>query len=166
VADAHKGLDVEEEHPKHVVIRLIELEKVRDGVLEEQSGNETRRPSKWTYHRCRERAVQPPPTLADELDRSLRDIRLSLAGLDIRQGPLGALLRDELETEDPILGQEHVLRENAHAVNALGSETIRERVVAVEVLLQRAAEDRLITVCGESTGQHGHVAKAALERLV
>jgi hypothetical protein len=50
-------------------------------------------------------------------------------------------LGDELEAEDAVLGEEHVLLEDGHAHDALGAEALGERVVAVEVLLERAALD-------------------------
>ena len=70
-----------------------------------------------------------------------RYIRLCLTGLDVRQRPSVIRLRNELETEDTILGQEHVLGEDVHPVDTFRAQTVRERVVSVEVLLERAAQD-------------------------
>ena len=119
-----------------------------------------------TYDRRRERAVQPPPTLADELGRGLGHVRLGLARLDVRERPLFARLRDELKAEDAVLGEEHVLREDVHAVYPLGPEAVRERVVAVEVLLERLAEDGAVPVRGEGAGEDGDVAEGRFGGLV
>ena len=141
----HQCLNVEEEHADGVVARPVERKEVDKSV-----------------DRRGERTVQPTTTLTDELSSLLRHIRLSLRRLDIGQGPLVALLRDEFETEDTILGQEHVLREDVHAVDTLLPETVRERVVTVEVLLERASEDRAVAIRREGTRQHRHVAEAGL----
>ena len=114
----YQCLDVEEEHADGVVARPVEREEVDQSV-----------------NRRGERAVQPTTTLTDELSSLLRHIRLSLRRLDIGQGPLVALLRDEFETEDTILGQEHVLREDVHAVYTLVTQSRRQGLVTVEVLL-------------------------------
>ena len=121
---------------------------------------------RFTYHRRRKRTVQPPTPLADEFRSRLRDIGLRLARLDVRQSPLVVLLGNELETEDTILSQEHVLREDVHAVDTLGPEAVRQRVVSVEVLLERPAEDGAVAVRRERTWQHGDVTETALEGLV
>src|ERR1700679_604219 len=36
----------------------------------------------------------------------------------------------------------------------------------MEILLKRSALDRAIPICGESTGEDGHITKATLKRLV
>jgi hypothetical protein len=94
------------------------------------------------------------------------DIRLRFGRLDVCERPTRASLGNELEAEDTVLGQKHIFREYIHPVDALGPQTIRKRVVAVEVLLERPAKDRAEAVGGERAGQDGHVAERALERLV
>ena len=145
----YDALDVEEEHPDETVTRLVEPEEVDDGV-----------------HGRSEGTVEPTPTLTDELSRLLWHVCLGLGGFHVGQRPAVVSLRDELETEDTIFGQEHVLREDVHAINTLWSEAVCERVIAMEVLLQRAAEDGAVSVRGECTWQHRHVSEGALERLV
>lgn len=76
---------MEKEHAKGVMTGLIELEEIRNGI-----------------HGRRERTVQPTTTLANQLNRAFGYISLGLAGLDVGQGPLIALLRNQLETEDTI----------------------------------------------------------------
>ena len=39
-------------------------------------------------------------------------------------------------------------------------------MVTMEILLERSALDRAISICRESTGQDRHITKAALKRLV
>ena len=63
-------------------------------------------------------------------------------------------------------GQKHVLREDVHAVDTLLPETVRERMVTVEVLLERAPEDRAVPVRREGTGQYRYVTETTLEGLV
>ena len=99
-----------------------------------------------TYHRRSERAVQPPTTLTNQLSGRLGDICLGFTRLDVCQCPLVIRLRDQLETEDTILGQEHVLREDVHSVDTLGTQTVRKRVVAVEILVEGPTEDRAVPV--------------------
>ena len=102
---------------------------------------------KWTYHRRSEGPVQPTSPLTNELSRGLRHISLRLTGLDVRQCPLVVRLRNQLETENTVLSQEHVLGEDVHAVDTLGAQTICERMVAMEVLIKRTAEDSAEPVC-------------------
>lgn len=104
--------------------------------------------------------------MTDEFRSSLRDISLRLTGLDVRQCPPIIGLRDELETEDTVLCQEHVLGEDVHAVDTLRAQAIREGVVAMEVLLKRTSEDGAVPVSREGTREHRDVTETALERLV
>ena len=97
-----------------------------------------------------EGSVEPSSALGDELGGAFGHVGLPLGGLDVGQVPLGACLGDKLEAENPVLGQEHVLLEDVHPLNALLSKLLRERVVAVEVLLQRPAHDG-----PESIGREG-----------
>ncbi len=53
-----------------------------------------------------------------------RDIGLRLTRFDIRQCPFIAGLSNEFETQNTILSQEHVLRENVHAVDPLGTQPV------------------------------------------
>ena len=147
--DVVQELDVEEEHADDVVAASVHAAKVHEGV--DASG---------------EGAIEPATALRDELGRALGHVRLALGRLDVRQMPLGAGLGDELEAQDPVLGQEHVLLEDVHALDALLAQLLRERVVAVEVLLKRAAHDGAEAVGREGAGQDADVAEGALERLV
>ena len=115
-----------------------------------------------TYNGRSKRTVQPPTPLTNELRSRLRHIRLGFTGFDVRQCPPLVSLGDELETEDTILSQEHVLREDVHAIDTLRAEPISQRVVTVEVLLEGTAEDSTIPVRRESTGQHRDVAETTL----
>ena len=94
-----------------------------------------------TYHRGRKGTVQPTPALTNQFRSGFWHICLSLARLDVGKGPPVAGFRNKLEAKNTILGQEHVLREDVHAVDTLGAETVREGVVTVEVLLERPAKD-------------------------
>ena len=151
----YEGLDVEEEHAKDAVAGTIQVEEVDDRVLDRVMSFYSLYDGLLgvTYHRSCERTVQPPTPLTDELRSRLRDIRFSLTRLDVRQRPAVVRFRDELETEDTILGQEHVLREDIHAVDTLGAQAVGERVVTVEVLLERSAEDGAEAIRGEGTRQ-------------
>ena len=51
-------------------------------------------------------------------------------------------------------------------MNTLGTQSVSEGVVTVEVLFQRSSKDRTIAVGGESTRQHGNVAKATFKWLI
>ena len=99
-------------------------------------------------------------------DQLTWDIRFSFARLHVRQSPFFTSLRDQLETEDTILCQKHVLGENVHAIDTFGTQAIGHRVISVEVLLQRATLNRTVTVCGESARQYRHISKATLKRFV
>jgi hypothetical protein len=147
--NTYQGLDVEEEDADEVVAGLVHPPEVDEGV---DGGSE--------------RAVEPSAALANELGGRLGDISLSLAVLDVGKGPLLALLGHELEAEDTVLSQEHVLLEDGHAVDALVTETGGQGVVAVEVLLEGAALDSTVAVGAEGTGEDRDVAEGALEGLV
>jgi len=81
-----------------------------------------------------EGTVQPTTTLRDELGSFFWDIGFGLGGLDVGQMPLGASLCDQLETENTIFSQEHVLLEDIHSLDTLLSQAGRESVISVEVL--------------------------------
>jgi len=147
----HQGLDVEEEHPNNPVARLVHIEEVNERV----------------YAR-RETTVEPAATLPNELRRRLRHVGFCLAGLDISQSPGVIGFCDELETEDTILGQEHVLwrrvrtlqlktkrsahlGEDVHPVDTLLTQTVRHGVITVEVLIQGSPENSTIAVGREGT---------------
>jgi hypothetical protein len=83
---------VEEEHPDDPVAGPVHVEEVNKRV-----------------HARRETTVEPTTTLSDELRRRLGHIGFCLAGLDVGQSPGIIGFCNELETEDTILGQEHVL---------------------------------------------------------
>ena len=110
-----------------------------------------------------ERAIQPTATLRNKLCGLLRDIRLSFAGLDVRQCPAFPTLGDELEAQNAVLGQKHIFLENVHLARAA---PLREGMIAVKVLVQRPAEHRLESVRTKGARQHAHVAKQRLERFV
>ena len=80
--------------------------------------------------------------------------------------PFATRLCDKLETQDTILGQEHVLLENVHALDTLFAENLGQGVVTVEILLQGTTHNGTVAIGGEGTGQHGDVAERGLERLI
>lgn len=80
--------------------------------------------------------------------------------------PFGPGLGHEFETQNPILGQEHVLLENIHALDTLGTELFGECMVTVEVLFERSAHDCTEAVGREGTGQHADVAEGGFQRFV
>lgn len=80
--------------------------------------------------------------------------------------PLLASLCHEFEAENAVFGEEHVLLEDIHVVDPLLPQDLRQRVVAMEVLLQRPPHDGPEPVGGEGTRQDGHVPKGALQGLV
>lgn len=52
-----------------------------------------------------EGAVEPPATLRDEVVDRVGHVRHALGRLNVVQVPVGVALRDELPTEDAVLGQ-------------------------------------------------------------
>lgn len=80
--------------------------------------------------------------------------------------PLGASLRNQLETQDTVLGQEHVLLENVHSLNTLLTQLFGESMITMEILLQWTTHDCTESVCGESTRQHTDITERTLQRLV
>ena len=76
------------------------------------------------YHRCSVGTVEPTTTLTDQLGSRLWYISRCLAGLDVCQSPLIVPLRHQLETQDTILSQEHVLGEDIHAVDTLRAKSV------------------------------------------
>ena len=119
-----------------------------------------------TYNGRSKRTVQPSTTLTDKLSGRFRYIGFGLARLDISQSPLVARFSHQFETQDTILGQEHILGEDTHAVNTLWSQAIRERMVTVKVLLERPALNGAIAVGRESSGKDGYVAERRLKGLI
>ena len=115
---------MKEEHPYKTMVRLIDPVKVDEGV-----------------DRSSEGAVQPPSSLSDKFCCRLRDIGLCFTRLDICEGPFLVLLSDELEAQDTVFGQEHVLLENGHAVDTLVAQTGSKRVISMEILFERTALD-------------------------
>lgn len=142
-------LDVEEEHADEVVSRLVHAAKVHQGV---DTGGE--------------RTVQPTTTLTDEFSCTFRHIGFTLGRLDVGEMPLGSGLGDQLETENTIFGQEHVLLEDVHALDTLLSEDLGEGVITVEILLQWPTHDGAEPIGREGTGQHGDIAKGRFQRLI
>ncbi len=98
---------MEEEHADDVVTGLVHTAKVQQRV---DTGSE--------------RTVEPTTTLTDKFGSTFGHISLSLGGLDVGKMPLGASLGDQFETQDTILGQEHVLLEDVHALDTLLSEIL------------------------------------------
>jgi hypothetical protein len=142
-------LDVEEEHAHEVVSTLVHAAEMEKRVNTGSEGT-----------------VEPTTTLTDEFGGTFRHIGFTLGGLDVGQMPLGTGLGDQLETQNTIFSQEHVLLENVHALDTLLSKNLGQGVVTVEVLLQGPAHDGAVAVCGESTGQHRDVTERRFERLV
>ena len=64
------------------------------------------------------------------------------------------------------LTQEHVLGKDIHAIDTLWSETVGQRMIAMEILLQRASKNGTETIGRESTRKHRDVAKATLQGFV
>lgn len=77
-----------------------------------------------TYNGGGKGTIQPTTTLTDQLRCRFRYIRLCLARLDIGQRPSVVGFRDQFETKDTILGQEHIFSENIHPINTLRAETV------------------------------------------
>ena len=131
---------MEEEHANDVVATLVHAAKVHQRV-----------------NSCCERTVEPTATLGDKLGSTFGHIGFTLRGFDVRQVPLGACLSDQLETENSILGQEHVLLENVHTLNTLLSKLLRKRVIAMEILFKGASHDCTESIGRECTGQDTNV---------
>jgi len=98
---------MKEDHPDDVVARSVHPGEVHQRV---ESG--------------RERPVQPSSPLANELGGAFGHICLSFGSLHVGQMPLAASLGYKLETQDTILGQEHVLLEDVHALDTLRTELL------------------------------------------
>ena len=143
----HESLHCQEEHPHKPMPGLKHSPKVQESI-----------------NRRSERAIQPPPPLPNPLCTILWHICLRLALLHVREGPFLSLLRNELEAEDTVLGEEHVLVEDGHSVDAAGG--AGEGVVAVEVLRERAALEGAEAVGAESSRKDGDVSETAFEGLV
>ena len=140
---------MEEKHADNVVAGLVHAAKVHHRV---DTGGE--------------RTVEPSTTLGDEFGRTLGHVSFTLGRLDVAEMPLGASLGHQFEAENTIFGQEHVLLENVHALDTLGTQLLGESVVTVEILLERASHDGTESVGREGTGQHADVAERALEGFV
>ena len=140
---------MEEEHAEDVVVTLVHPPEMHQRV-----------------YTGRERSVQPTSSLADEFWSSLGHIGFPFRGFDIGQMPFRPLLGNQLETEDSILSQEHVLLENVHVFDPLTSVEFRSGMITEEVLIQRPAHDGTISVCRESSGQDADVAKGALQGFI
>ncbi|KAI6752785.1 hypothetical protein HG530_013537 [Fusarium avenaceum] len=129
-------LNVKEEHADDVVTGLVHTTEVHQRV--QSSG---------------ERTVEPSSTLTDEFSRSFRHIGFTLSSLDVRQMPLLTSLGDQLETQNTILGQEHVLLENVHTIDTLLTKHLRQGMITMEILLQRTShngsESRLVENIGD-----------------
>jgi hypothetical protein len=104
-------------------------------------------------HRCGNRPVQPSTSLTNQLRSLFRDVRLGLARFDVTERPPFASLGRQLEAQDPIFGQEHVLLEDPHPVDPIRTEPVCKTVVATEVFLQWLALDRLEPVSAEGARQ-------------
>jgi hypothetical protein len=118
------------------------------------------------YDGCRKRAVQQTVPLTDQFRSTLGDICFRSGGLDTCQGPFTTSFRYQLEAKDSILGQEHVFRENIHAIYSLDTKAVGKRIVTMEVLLKGSSLNRAVPVRGEGTRQDRHVAKATLKGLI
>lgn len=114
-----------------------------------------------------------------------RYVGLGFARLHVSQSPLGTRLGHQFETEDTILGQEHVLREDVHSIDTLRAQTVghwvglvssrsptarqmqirRTRVVTVEVLLKWTAKDGFVSVGREGTRKHRYTSGDAFSMM-
>lgn len=83
---------MEKEHADDPVARFVHVEEVNERV-----------------HARRKTTVEPTAALSDELRRRLWHVGFRLARLNVSQSPGIVGFCDELETEDTVLGQEHVL---------------------------------------------------------
>lgn len=140
---------MQEEHANNVVSTLVHPTKVDQGVDTGRKGT-----------------VQPPTTLRDEFRGTLWHICLTLGGLDIRQMPLGTRFGNQLETQNTVFGQEHVLLEDVHAFDTLLTQLLGECVVTMEILLQRTAHNGPEAISGESTRKHTDITKGTFQGLV
>ena len=140
---------MEEEHADDVVARLVHAAKVHDGV--DTSG---------------ERTVEPSTTLRNEFGGALGHVSFTFGSLDVAEMPFRSGLGHQLEAENTIFGQEHVLLENVHSLDTLRTQLLGERVVTVEILFEGTTHDSTESVCGESSGQHTDITKRTLQRLV
>jgi hypothetical protein len=140
---------VKEEHADDVVSTLVHAAEVHQRI-----------------DTSRKRTVQPTTTLRDEFGSAFGNVSLALGRLHVRQMPLGAGFGDQFETQDTILSQEHVLLEDVHALDTLLAQLLGQRVIAVEVLFERATHDGTESIGREGTGQHTDVSERTLQRLV
>ena len=142
-------LNMEEEHADDVVATLVHPPEVHERVY---AGSE--------------RSVEPTASLADEFWGSLGHIRFPFRGFDISQMPFRPLFGNQLETEDSILGKEHVLLENVHVFDPPASVELRSGMITEEILIQRPAHDGTISVRRKRSGQHADISKRALQGFV
>lgn len=98
-----------------------------------------------------ETSIQPAAPLENELGHAVRHIRLAAGRLDVRQNPSAVALRDNLETQDTVLGQIHVGSENTGVgtMHLFSSKVLFQRALAVLVVQKRD-----IAVCRKGTRQH------------
>ena len=140
---------MEEEHAHKVVAALVHSSKMHQGI----------------YARS-ERSVEPTTALANEFWRSLGNISLTFGGLDICKMPLLPGFGDELETQDTILSQEHVLLEDVHVLNSFPFVDLGCGVISMEILFERATHDRSETIGREGSRQDTDIPKGTFQRLV
>lgn len=140
---------MKEEHSHNVMAAFVHSPKMHQGIDTSRKG-----------------AVQPSSSLPDELWSTFRDVRLSFGCFHVSQMPFGSSLGHELKAQNSILGQEHILLEDVHVLNALALVELSRRMVSMKVLLQRPAHDRTETIRRERTRQDANVTKGAFQRLV
>ena len=80
--------------------------------------------------------------------------------------PLVSGFGDQFETQNSILGQEHVLLENIHRLDTLSFVNRRSRVIAMKVLLKRSPHDGAEPVGRECSWQHTDISKRTFQRFV
>lgn len=114
-------------------------------------------------HSSKETAIEPPASLQDKLGHLIGNVRLSRRRLDILEEPATVALGDDLEAQDPILGEVHVGREDTGigAVHLLAGKVPLQRPFTVLVVLHGH-----VAICGEGTRQDGNKSKRRLQRLV
>ena len=112
------------------------------------------------------RSIEPTSSLADKFWCTFRNIGFTLRGLHVGQMPFRASFGNQFETQDPILGQEHVLLEDVHSLDTLLSQLLGKCVIAVEILFERSSHDCAEAVGREGTGQHTDITERTLQRFV
>lgn len=156
---------MQEDESNDPVARLVHAVEMQDGV-----------------ERGCERSIEPSATLANELSNAIRNVGLTLGCFDIREVPgrcekvvcrtnsmyLPSLssLSHQLEAQDSVFCQKHVLLEDVHSVDAFLAKYLRQCMIAMKVLFKGATHDCPEAIRREGARKNAYIAERALKGLI